>query len=105
MNKPFSDSGEFLKSWCLAHDCDHPHCPNGCSHPQATEHNSKLICLACFFRLGKKEVVEMVACVPGEALSHQRLGHFYSKIIHVYFLVVFTETMCKQASTGLRSTL
>lgn len=53
------------EQWCATHGVSHLHCPSGlCQHPQPFVADGKLWCGRCWAKYG--ELVEMVACVPGE---------------------------------------
>lgn len=52
-----------IRQWYQLHDCDHAHCPDGCSKPQPILlADGRLVCGRCLIRFS--EVVEMVPCTP-----------------------------------------
>ncbi len=52
-----------VEEWCLAHNCDHGHCPLGCDHPQPILFDNELYCGWCYLRGGQR-VTKLVPCTP-----------------------------------------
>lgn len=52
------------QEWCIANNCSHAHCPNGCEHPQPiVGANAKCYCGRCYFKDNK--LVEVIPCNKG----------------------------------------